>query len=52
MPEDEHAPARLEHVIEELRVQTKECIRRTAEARLAAEAGKEQRRRRDSASPG
>jgi hypothetical protein len=42
-PKDEHEQrlARLEHMIEELRVQTKEYIRLTTEARLHARATKE-----------
>jgi len=46
-PNDEHEQrlARLEHMIEELRVQTKECIRLTAEARVAARADKEKSQR-------
>jgi hypothetical protein len=44
---DEHEErlARLEHMIEELRVQTKECIRLTTEARLGAQAAKEKSQR-------
>jgi hypothetical protein len=45
MPElkDDHEQrlARLEHMLEELRVQTRECIRLTSEARLLARATKE-----------
>jgi hypothetical protein len=33
--------ARLEHMLEELRVQTRECMRLTSEARLQARAAKE-----------
>jgi len=46
-PKDEHEQrlARLEHMIKELRVQTKECVRLTAQARLDARAGKEKSRR-------
>jgi hypothetical protein len=33
--------ARLEHMLEELRVQTRECVRLTSEARLQAQASKE-----------
>src|ERR1041384_5152225 len=42
-PKEEHEQrlARLEHMIEELRVQTKECVRLTTEARLDARATKE-----------
>jgi hypothetical protein len=44
---DEHEQrlARLEHMIEELRVQTKECMRLTTEARVAAKANKEKSQR-------
>ncbi len=46
-PKDEHEQrlARLEHMIEELRVQTRECLRLTTEARVAAKATKEESRR-------
>jgi len=44
---DEHEQrlARLEHMIEELRVQTRECIRLTAEARVAVKSEKEKSQR-------
>jgi hypothetical protein len=46
-PKDEHERrlARLQHTIEELRVQTKEYIRLTTEARVAAKANKEKSQR-------
>jgi hypothetical protein len=46
-PKDEHEQrlARLEHMIEELRVQTKECVRLTAAARVEARATKEESQR-------
>jgi len=46
-PKEEHEQrlARLEHMIEELRVQTKECVRLTTEARLDARATKEKSQR-------
>jgi hypothetical protein len=37
--------ARLEHMLEELRVQTRECMRLTSEARLQAQATKEKSQR-------
>jgi len=43
--EHEQRLAQLEHMMEELRVQTKECIRLTTEARLSAQAAKEKSQR-------
>jgi len=41
----------LEHMVEELRVQTKECIRLTTAARLAAESDKDQSQRERAVRP-